>query len=116
MIKNILGKINAVAVFLAWFFLPAAFLLLGYQKYFGNPESSAEPLFYLFGAFFVSVGVHLLLAFFVRCPNCNKCITVQGFKEPHPASSGGWSKVVWHWFSGSVVCIHCGSRVNTHAL
>ena len=73
-------------------------------------------LIYIFGAFFGAVVVHIVLAFFNRCPHCNKCLTIQGFKSPHPASSGDWSKVVWHWFSGSIVCIHCGNRVNTNGL
>ena len=116
MSKVTIGKMNAISVFSAWLLLPSAFLLLGYQKYFGNPDASAMPFIYLFGAFFASAAAHLVLAYFVRCPSCSKCITVQGFKKPHPSSEGDWSKVVWNWFSGSVVCIHCGSRVNTNAL
>lgn len=116
MSKVTIGRINAVSVFLAWLFLPSAFLLLAYQKYFDVDDASIVLFLSLFGAFFVSTAVHLVLAYFVRCPNCRKCITVQGFKDPHPSSKGDWSKVVWYWFSGSVVCIHCGSRVNTNTL
>ena len=112
--RVLIGRINALSVFLAWLLLPSSLLLLGYHKYFGNPETSATPFIYLFGAFCISVLQHLFLAYFVRCPNCRKCITARGFSQLNPA--GDWSKVVWNWFSGSVVCIHCGNRVNTNAL
>ncbi len=111
-----IGKINALSVFLAWLLLPTSLLLLGYQKIFGSSEGSANPFIYLFGAFCISAILHLFLAYFVRCPNCGKCITAQGFSRPNPNSGGDWSKVVWYWFTGSVVCIHCGNRVNTNAL
>jgi hypothetical protein len=114
--KVVIGKLNAMSVFAAWVLLPSAFIWLGYAKYFGDPEGSALPFIYLFGGFFILVILHLILAYFVRCPNCGKCITAQGFGKPHPDSGGDWSKVVWHWFSGSVACIHCGSKVNTNAL
>jgi hypothetical protein len=71
---------------------------------------------YVFGEFLFFVLVHIVMAYFVRCPHCQKCLTVQGFGEPHPSSGGSWSKVVLNWFSGSVICIHCGNSVNTNGL
>ena len=114
--KAIIGKLNAISVFSAWLFLPSSFIWLGYHSYFGDPTTSAVTFVYLFGAFLISGIFHLLLAYFVRCPNCFKCITVQGFKKPHASSKGDWSKVIWYWFSGTVVCIHCGEEVDTNAL
>ena len=83
---------------------------------FSEPEASASHLVYLFGLFLFTVLIHIVLAFFNRCPHCNKCLTIQGFEKPHPASRGGWDKVIWRWFSGSIVCIHCGRRVVTNGL
>ena len=114
--KSIIGKLDVLSVFTAWVLLVVFFLLLAYEKMFSAPEASASHLVYLFIAFIGAVLVHVVLAFFNRCPHCNKCLTVQGFKEPHPASSGSWDKVVLHWFSGSIVCIHCGQKVATDGL
>ncbi len=58
---------------------------------------------------------HAALAYFVRCPECNKCLTVQGFKSPVGVNNS-WSYVAAKWFTGSISCIHCGSKVNTNAL
>ena len=116
MFKTLMGKLDVLSVFIAWSLLIAFFLAFGYGKFFSPPEASASHLVFIFGAFVGAVAVHIVLAFFNRCPHCNKCLTVQGFVAPHPASSGDWSKVVWLWFSGSIVCIHCGNRVNTNGL
>ncbi len=110
-----LGKLNAIATYLAWVFLVgmAISFLLGY---FGIKFNM--PVYYLiFGGFFSFAVLHFALAFWVRCPNCGKCLTVQGFQAVHPASiHKSWSSVVFHWFSGSVGCIHCGSIVSTNDL
>ncbi|MBU1621142.1 MAG: hypothetical protein KJ556_00215 [Gammaproteobacteria bacterium] len=116
MSKSLIGKLDVLSVFIAWALLIVFFLALGYGKLFSAPEDGATHLLYIFCAFAGAVVIHIVLAFFNRCPHCNKCLTVQGFKTPHPASSGDWSKVVWRWFSGSIVCIHCGQRVNTNGL
>ena len=116
MFKTLIGKLDVLSVFIAWSLLIIFFLALGYGKFLSPPEANASHLVYIFGVFVGAVVLHIVLAFFNRCPHCNKCLTVQGFKSPHPASSGDWSKVVWRWFSGSIVCIHCGQRVNTNGL
>ena len=116
MLKSIIGKLDVLSVFAAWALLLAFFVSLAYGKMFSEPEASASHLVYLFGLFLFTVLIHIVLAFFNRCPHCNKCLTIQGFEKPHPASRGGWDKVIWRWFSGSIVCIHCGQRVVTNGL
>ena len=96
-----LGKINAIATYIAWLFLGAmtASFVLGYFDVTYN-----MPVYYvIFGGFFFFAIVHFILAFWVRCPNCNKCLTIQSLHEVHPASiHKSWSSVVFHWFSGSI--------------
>jgi hypothetical protein len=114
--NSIISKFDVLSVFIAWTLLIVFFVSLGYGEIFSEPDSSASHLIYIFSAFLVFVVLHIVLAFFNRCPHCNKCLTVQGFKEPHPSSSGSWDKEVWRWFSGSIACIHCGQRVVTNGL
>jgi hypothetical protein len=114
--KSALGKFDVVSVFIAWVLLISFFSVLAYMKAFAHPDSSAAIIVYLFGAFLFAALCHFILSYFNRCPHCRKCLTIQGFKSPHPASSGSWNKVVWHWFSGSIVCIHCGQKVDTNGL
>jgi hypothetical protein len=114
--KTTIGKLDVVSVFIAWGLLFLFFSTLVYVKIFADPNSSAAILIYLFGAFFITALIHLILSYFNRCPHCSKCLIIQGFKPPHPASTGSWDKVVWHWFSGSIVCIHCGQKVDTNGL
>ena len=109
-----IGKLNAISVYCAWVML----LLCGsYFAFSLVTESGNEVvLVRLFYGFLVFAAVHVVLAFFVRCPRCNRCLTIQTFKQPHPDSSGNWASVVAKWFSGSIVCIHCGNRVDTKNL
>lgn len=112
--RVLIGKVNALSLYAAWLLFLTSLLWLAYKKLFGHPGDSAMSFILLFGAFVISGWIHLVLSFFVRCPSCGKRIT-QGPHKPHPASAGR-SKLVLHWFSGSVVCIHCGNPVNTNAL
>jgi hypothetical protein len=114
--KSTIGKLDVLSVFVGWGLLISLLISLAYLMIFADPNSSAAILVYLFGAFFIAALCHLILSYFNRCPHCSKRLTGQGFKTPHPASSGSWDKVVWHWFSGSIVCIHCGQRVDTNGL
>lgn len=114
--KSTLGKLDVVSVIISWALLFSFICSLIYFKVFSESGSNASVMLYIFGAFFITVLTHIVLAYFNRCPHCNKCLTIQGLKEPHTASSGSWDKVVWHWFSGSVVCIHCGKKVATNGL
>jgi hypothetical protein len=115
MSKTVVGKLDVISVFICWFLLLLFFARLAYEQIFGGAETELLS-WNIFAYFLVSLAFHVFLAFFNRCPNCNKMLTAQGFKKPHPNSSGDWSKVVWHWFSGSIVCIHCGKEVNTNDL
>jgi hypothetical protein len=115
MSKTVVGKLDAISVFMCWFLLGLFFTRLVYEQFFSNAEIVLFS-WYIFAVFIVFLIFHVILAFFNRCPNCSKMLTAQGFKKPHPNSSGDWSNVVWHWFSGSIVCIHCGKEVNTNDL
>ncbi len=117
--KVTIGKINALSIYLTWFLLVLGMLIQFLSLYISNsiwPFSFTPILIFLFPG-----AVHAVLAFFVRCPHCSKCLTVEGFKKPHPKSRmvyiiNGWGAVALQWFSGNVVCIHCGKEVNTNAL
>ena len=106
-----IGKLNAVTVFATWGCLVSILVLLVYVMVVGEPDNIAVVLVALFGSFFAFAAAHLVLAFLVRCPDCNKMLTAQGFTKPE---FGDWSTVVIKWFTGSVVCIHCGARVKTN--
>lgn len=108
------GKINVISVYCAWILL----LALGVYFAFGLATGSAKEsvLIQLFCWFCGAAAVHFIFAFFVRCPHCNKCLTIQTFTSAHPASTMNWASVVTKWFTGSVVCIHCGKRVDTKNL
>ena len=82
------GKLDVLSVFVAWVLLIAFFASLTFSLIFAEPYSSVNHLIYLFGVFAFAGILHIVLAFFNRCPYCKKCLTVQGFKEPHPDSSG----------------------------
>jgi hypothetical protein len=113
--RTLVGRMDAISVYIAWFLLAFFFVRLAFEQFFGTSQTQLYSLsiFMLFISFAV---IHVILAFFNRCPHCSKMLTAQGFKSPHPNSSGDWSKVVLNWFSGSVVCIHCGRVVNTNDL
>jgi hypothetical protein len=113
--KVLIGKINAGSVFISWFGLLCFFIWLAYALI--TDDSTYDYTVLLTIGLTVVFGlVHLVTSFWVRCPHCNKCLTIQGFKEPHPESSGDWGAVVFKWFSGHVVCIHCGQTVDTNGL
>ena len=114
--KSILGKLDVVSVFIAWALYFISFAALFYSVAFAESDSSATILIYLFGAALIASITHLILSYYNRCPHCNRCLTVQGFQTPHPASNGSWNRVVWHWFSRSIVCIHSGQSVDTSRL
>jgi len=114
--KVTIGKLDVLSVFVAWAILLVFFGSLVYSQFFSDIDTNINYIIYIFGAFFIAALCHLTLSYFNRCPHCRKCLTVQGFKPPHPASSGSWNKVVWHWFSGSIACIHCGQKVDTNGL
>ncbi len=105
----LLGKLNAAVVLAAWACLLSAFAWLAYAKATAA-DGSALPFIVLFGLFAALALVHFVLARWIRCPHCNEKITAQDFSR---AAWSDWSGLVVKWFSGSVVCIHCGKRVST---
>ncbi|HVF15659.1 MAG TPA: hypothetical protein VNA21_02075 [Steroidobacteraceae bacterium] len=107
----LLGKVNALAVLAAWACLAFFVAALTYVKVAVEQDSSITSLILLFATFLVLVVTHITLSFFVRCPHCNGRLTAQGFAKPR---YGDWSGAVVRWFSGSIVCIHCGNRVYTN--
>ncbi|MAC13247.1 MAG: hypothetical protein CL539_01040 [Alcanivorax sp.] len=109
-----IGKLNAISVYCAWVMLLACGLYIAFTMVAESGDDGV--LVRLFYGFLVFAAVHVVLAFFVRCPHCGRCLTIQTFKRPHPDSIGNWASVVAKWFSGSIVCIHCGNRVNTNNL
>lgn len=113
--SSLVGKLNAVATYIAWLFLAGmcASFALGYF----DVKFEMKSYVIIFGGFFCFGLLHLVLAFWVRCPNCNKCLTIQGLKPTHPESiHKTWSSVVFYWFTGRVGCIHCGKAVSTNDL
>ncbi|WP_274015935.1 hypothetical protein [Vibrio parahaemolyticus] len=108
------GKINPISVYFSWFFLALTFIVFAFAML--NFHDSESAIVVCFTVFIFFSFVHLILACFVRCPHCNKCITIQDINEPHPMSDGSWSKTVIKWFSGYVRCINCGNGVKTNGI
>jgi hypothetical protein len=67
----------------------------------------------------VVFAVHLPLLAFLRCPHCNRLVTVQTFTPVHPKASAqnkgvlaGWGAVIMNASRGKdFVCIHCGEWI-----
>jgi len=117
--KTLIGKLNAISVYLTWVGFFSIFIIM--FGVFLEIDILKNIGIYLIWFLFIFGPVHFILAYFTRCPYCNKCLTVEGFQTPHHNSRpvtglNGWASVIVHWFSGSVVCIHCGKEVDTNAL
>ena len=111
MLENpLLGKMNALAVLAAWACLALFIVALAYLKLTAAQDSGVRVLVVILGAFIALTITHVTLSFLVRCPHCNGRLTAQRFGR---ARYGDWSSAVVGWFSGSIVCIHCGSHVRT---
>jgi len=111
----VIGKLNAVATYFSWLFLAGmvATFVLGFFEI----KLEMKAYYLIYGGFFSFALIHFVLAFWVRCPYCNKCLTIQGFDRPHSESiHKSWSPVVLYWFTGRVGCIHCGQTVSTSDL
>jgi hypothetical protein len=108
--RPLVGKLNALAVFGAWLCLLLLVVLLVYLKVASEPIIAGSLLVLVLGSFLALTGLHVALSFLVRCPHCNGHLTSQGFATP---KAGEWSGPIVKWFTGSVICIHCGNRVNT---
>ena len=115
-----LGKVNAICVFAVWalFVLLAILFLSGIS---GLVKIENDILGFVFKTLVIFAIGHIVIGYFIRCPHCNKCLTIQGFGPVHEKSErrfsfGGWAVVVIRWFTGKVTCIYCGEEVNTNAL
>jgi len=67
--------------------------------------------------FFPSALPYLIIAFSIRCQNCNKFVTVQPFKQPPYADENkikginGWSGIILNvLFNKKFSCMHCGQK------
>ena len=61
--------------------------------------------------------VYGVLAFIIKCQNCNKAVTVQPFKLPAYADENkikglsGWSGIILNvFFNRKFTCMHCGTK------
>ena len=106
-------KMNAWFVVAAWatFLVSATFFVLGITGAYKN-EILLINTFLIFVIFALG---HLVLGIYLKCPNCGKRPTVQGFRAIHPSSKkkaglDGWAVVVINIIGkGQFRCIHCGS-------
>jgi len=117
--KSIIGKVNAVAIYISWLFLAILSVGLGFLMFNIQTDEVAVLLISGFGGLMLFSFIHLILSLFVRCPSCNKCLTAQGFRTPKNDPDGrpnNWAYVAVRWFSGAVFCIHCDAKVNTNSL
>jgi len=110
-LKNpLLGKLNALSVLAAWVCLALLIAWLVYSQVAAAADDSIVPFVLLVGALILLTIIHIALSNLVRCPHCSSQLTTQGFSRPQ---FGDWSSAVIRWFSGSIVCIHCGKKVTT---
>ncbi len=117
--KVAIGKLNALSIYIAWFCLILCLIIIILSL--AVSKAIFPYSIYSMMLLFASGVIHFILAFFVRCPHCSKCITVQGMAKIHSNSRivygiKGWGAVALQWFSGNVLCIHCGNEVDTNAL
>ena len=94
---------NAYVTLLAWLFLLLLFIF---------PFIAPNYLNVVTSIFFLFASMHLVLALILKCPNCNKRPTVQGFSI-HPNAEkayklNGWAAVIVRVaFDKRFRCIHC---------
>lgn len=105
-------KINAWSVIACWAFIITFLILvlLANTGVYKNAFIGSNSL-YLFG---LTAFVHIVLATYLKCPNCGKRPTLQGSKAVHLSAKkikgiNAWSVVVLNIVSkGKFTCIHCG--------
>ena len=86
--------------------LPAIFVL-----------RSVVPFFATLGIFLPSAIFYAILAFRIRCQNCNKFVTVQPMANPPYINENrikgfnGWAGIILNVFiNRKFVCMHCGTK------
>jgi len=119
MSKVIIGKLNAISVYIAWTCLGIGGLLLPITGILFKEIFPVAITFFIFGI--AIIPIHILLSFFVRCPHCGKCLTIQVLRAKNGKANqdkilNGWATVVINWFSGNINCIHCSKVVDTNNL
>ena len=105
--------INAWCTIVTWVALISLAVLYGMVFFKINiNEKLISNAFLIFIIFALG---HLILAMYLKCPNCDKRPTVQGFQDIHPSSKtiaglSGWAVVIINIVSEDEFrCIHCGS-------
>ncbi len=80
--RSIIGNINAISIYIAWIFLAVLLVGLAFIMFNVKTDGVAVLLISGFSGLLIFSVIHFILSFFVRCPNCSKCLTVQGFSTP----------------------------------
>jgi hypothetical protein len=112
--KSQLLVINSWIVIITWFFLAVFFISL----FLLFILAIGEAFFGLFAFLGMVVfgAIHIFLSFKLKCSNCNKMVTVQGFATVHNKSRkskylNAWSSVVLDvLIKREFICIHCGTE------
>jgi len=109
--KATMMKLNAWVMIVCWgaLVLWGLFTFLTWLSF--AVDTYAEILFYLF---IVTVGIHVVLATVLTCPNCGKRPTIQIFtihkKSEKLWGMDGWAVVIIRSaFYGRFRCIHCAT-------
>ncbi len=108
-----LMKVNAWVTLFTWLIL----ILTGVIYFAALMGVASEELLSVLRKIFLSgVLLHICMALLLKCPECGKMPTVQGFKEIHPDSNKKWGMDGWAVvildvaFSHKFRCIHCGTE------
>lgn len=88
---------------------------LVYKSITNNSEYDYLLLFSILVGTLLSIA-HYILAFFVKCPECGKLLTIRGFKEVKRNTHDSGLEVAFLWFTNKVYCMHCGKKVDKSAI
>ena len=105
----------------AWFVIIGAifnFMFIPWliYKYITEDSSYDYLLIFSFAVAVIFYIIHNVLSFFVRCPKCDRLLTVRGFKKIQPNTHDSGLEVAFLWFTNKVHCMHCGKKVDTKGI